>query len=213
MRRIQLNRVLVVGGPSGSGKSSFVRAGLVPALRVGALPGSESWQFAIFTPGRDPLAELYFQVTKDSPSDTPSVSLENFITHPTMSRHLGAVNRSDHPLVLCIDQFEELFTLAPPDQQAPFVMALSAMTDPADSSVRIVITVRADFYGACAQIPWLAERITSNQVLVGPMTPQELRRAINEPARPMGLHLEHGLVDAIIEEAGGINLSAEVGTL
>ncbi len=202
VRRIQLNRVLIVGGPSGSGKSSFVRAGLIPALKAGALPGSDSWQFAIFTPGRDPLAELYFQVTKDSPSDTPSVSLENFIAHPTMSRHLGAVNRPDHPLVLCIDQFEELFTLAPPAQQAPFVTALSAMTDPADSSVRILITVRADFYGACAQLPWLAERITSNQVLVGPMTPQELRRAITEPARPMGLHLEHGLVDAIIEESG-----------
>lgn len=208
VRRVQLSQVLVVGGPSGSGKSSFVRAGLIPALKAGALPGSESWQFAIFTPGRDPLAELYFQVTKDSPSDTPTVSLENFIAHPTMSRHLGAVNRSDQPLVLCIDQFEELFTLAPSAQQVPFVTALSAMTDPADSSVRIVITVRADFYGACAQIPWLAERITSNQVLVGPMTPQELRRAITEPARPMGLHLEHGLVDAIIEEAG-----SEAGSL
>ena len=125
-----------------------------------------------------------------------------------MARHLGGVNRSEHPLVLCIDQFEELFTLSPAALQTKFVTALSAMTDPADSTVRIVIAVRADFYAACAQIPWLAERITSNQVLVGPMTNPELRRAISEPARPMGLHLERGLVDAIIEEAG-----SETGSL
>jgi len=125
-----------------------------------------------------------------------------------MARHLGGVHRSDRSLVLCIDQFEELFTLAPAPLQTKFVTALSAMTDPADSTVRVVIAVRADFYATCAQIPWLAERITNNQVLVGPMTESELQRAINEPARPLGLHLEHGLVDAIIEEAG-----SETGSL
>jgi WD40 repeat protein len=88
------------------------------------------------------------------------------------------------------------------------IEALSAMTDPAHGSVRLVVAVRADFYAACAEIPWLAERITVNQVLVGPMTDQELRRAITEPARRAGLHLERGLVDAVISEAG-----QEVGAL
>jgi WD40 repeat protein len=202
VRRLQLNRVLVVGGPSGSGKSSLVRAGLIPALKAGALPGSETWSVALFTPGRDPMAELYFQVTRQSPSVSAPVSLEDLIAHPSMARHLGGVNRSEHPLLLCIDQFEELFTLSPAALRSKFVAALSAMADPADSTVRIVMAVRADFYAACAQIPWLAERISSNQVLVGPMTDAELRRAINEPARPMGLILERGLVDLIVEEAG-----------
>ena len=202
VRRIQLDRVLVVGGPSGSGKSSLVRAGLIPALKAGALSGSDNWMIELFTPGRDPLAELYFQVTRHAPSGSAAVSLEDIIAHPTLARHLGGANRSRHPLLLCIDQFEELFTLAPAAHRSNFIAALSAMTDPADSTVRIVIAVRADFYAACAQIPWLADRITSNQVLVGPMTGPELRRAISEPARPMGLIQESGLVDAMIEEAG-----------
>src|SRR5215813_9440747 len=76
------------------------------------------------------------------------------------------------------------------------------MTDPAHSGIPTVIAIRADFYAACAQLPWLAERITANQVLVGPMTESELRRAISEPARRAGLFLERGLADAIIKEAG-----------
>ena len=202
VRRLQLNQVLVVGGPSGAGKSSLVRAGLIPALNAGALPGSEAWRVALFTPGRDPIAELYYQVTKLAPSGQSAISLEDLVAHPTIARHLGGTDDADQTLLLCIDQFEELFTLAPAAQRRKFVEALSAMTDPADSKVRVVIAVRADFYGACAQLPWLAERITDNQVLVGPMTGPELRRAISEPARPAGLFLERGLADAIIAEAG-----------
>ena len=208
LRRFQLNRVLFIGGPSGSGKSSVVRAGLIPALKSGALSGSEHWRLALFTPGRDPLAELYFQLTQQMASGAPSLSLEEVIEHPTMARHLADAGGSPHPLLLCIDQFEELFTLAAPAQQERFVAAISALTDPADSRVQVLITVRADFYAACAQIPWLAERITDNQVLVSPMTASELRRAIVEPARSMGLILEPGLVDTILKEAG-----SEAGSL
>ncbi len=202
VRRVQLQQVLVVGGPSGSGKSSLVRAGLIPAINAGALPGSDGWRVALFTPGRDPLAELYFQVSQTLESGRSAVSIDDLIAHPTLARHLGGAKGSEPPLLLCIDQFEELFTLAPADQRAKFVAALSAMADPADSRVRVVIAVRADFYAACAQIPWLAERITENQVLVGPMTSSELRRAVTEPARRAGFHLEPQLIDAIIDEAG-----------
>ncbi len=202
IQRFKFSRFLVVGGPSGSGKSSVVQAGLIPALKAGALPGSENWRLIVFTPGRDPIAELYYQVTRHSqPGDCP-VALENVIEHPTLARHLYSKKCSEEHLMLCIDQFEELFTLAPAAQQTKFISALSAMADPGDSRVRIVIAVRADFYAACAQIPWLAERISNNQVLVGPMTAVELRRAIVEPTRTMGLHLDRGLVDAIIDEAG-----------
>lgn len=208
VRRIQAQRVLVVGGASGSGKSSVLRAGLIPALRSGALLGSEGWRIALFTPGRDPLAELHFQVGRTLSSGRPAVSIEDLLVRPTLARHLGRGEGSEQPLLLCIDQFEELFTLASPDQCGKFVSALSAMTDPADSRVRIVIAVRADFYAACAQLPWLTGRITENQVLVGPMSESELRRAITEPARRAGLHLERGLVDAIAAEAG-----SEAGSL
>ncbi|WP_299625007.1 WD40 repeat domain-containing serine/threonine protein kinase [Pelagibius sp.] len=202
VRRVQLERVLVVGGPSGSGKSSLVRAGLIPALRAGALLGSESWRIALLTPGRDPLAELHHRVAASLPDGNPSVSIEDLLARPTMARHLGEAGDPQNPLLLCIDQFEELFTLAPETQRSAFITALSAMTDPADSTVRVVISVRADFYAACATVPWLAERITGNQVLVGPMTRSDLRRAISEPARRAGLYVERNLVEAIIDEAG-----------
>lgn len=209
VRRFQLQKVLVVGGPSGSGKSSLIRAGLVPALRAGAIMGSEDWHSVLMTPGRDPMAELHFQLGSLLPEGRkPPVSLDDLVARPSLARHLGQMDGMDQPIVVCIDQFEELFTLAPAAQRNKLIEALSAMTDPAHSSVRIVIAVRADFYEACAQVPWLADRITDNQVLVGPMTDAELRRAIVEPARRAGLHLERGLVEAIISEAG-----EEVGAL
>jgi|GEM_PF-802216 len=210
VRRIQSNRVMVVAGPSGSGKSSLVRAGFIPALQAGALPHSNSWRLALFTPGRDPMAELYLQLKSFAPDDRTPISIDDLLAHPGMARYLGVDQQQgqESPLLLCVDQFEELFTLAPEGQVAQFITALSAMTDPAHSNVRIVIVIRADFYGACAQIPWLAERITDNQVLVGPMSRAELRRAITDPARRAGLSLENELADAIIDEAG-----SETGSL
>ena len=77
------------------------------------------------------------------------------------------------------------------------------MADPADSKIKIVLCLRADFYAACADIPWLADRISENQMLVGPMTGPELRRAITEPARVASLFLEDALIDAVLDEAGG----------
>ncbi len=202
LRRLQIDRFLVVGGPSGSGKSSVVRAGLIPALKAGALPHSDTWRFALFTPGRDPITELYYQLTNQSQTGGNDLPLDSVVAHPALARHLVLRDGPDRPLVLCIDQFEELFTLVDDTQQLKFIQALSAIADPADSTIRIVLVVRADFYAACAQIPWLADRISSNQVLVGPMNESELRRAISEPARPSGLRLEDTLIDAIIEEAG-----------
>ena len=202
VRRLQLQRVLVVGGPSGSGKSSLVRAGLIPAVRAGALIRSDAWPVVLMTPGRDPMAELHFQMTRAASPGASRLSVDDLLSRPALARHLGPGNGSPQPLLLCIDQFEELFTLAPPAQCNKFVEALSAMTDPVDSQVRLVIVVRADFYAACAHVPWLAERITDNQVLVGPMSETELRQAISEPARRSGFHLERSLIDAVIAEAG-----------
>lgn len=206
VRRLQMQKVLVVGGPSGSGKSSLVRAGLIPALRAGAGPGGARCRIVVMTPGRDALAELYYQLVQALEqvpgAQRPMIRPEDLAQRPALARRLAHPTGAEPPLILCIDQFEELFTLSPPAQRQPFIEALSAMTDPADSQVRIVIAVRADYYAACAQVPWLAERFTDNQVLVGPMNPAELRRAITEPARRAGLYLERNLVDAIIDEAG-----------
>ena len=203
IRRLKLQRVLVIGGSSGSGKSSLVRAGLIPALHAGAISGSETWPVVLMTPGRDPLGELHFQFASAPPKGRgPPISLADLQAHPALARHLGQTDTPAQPVVVCIDQFEELFTLSPAGEPAKMVEALAAMTDPAHSPIRLVIAVRADFYGACAQIPWLAGCITDNQVLVGPLTEAELRRAITEPARRAGLYLERSLVDAVVGESG-----------
>ncbi|MGI9508029.1 MAG: serine/threonine-protein kinase [Geminicoccaceae bacterium] len=201
VRRVQLNRVLVIGGPSGSGKSSLMRAGLIPAIRAGTLPGSDHWHVAVFTPGRDPLADLYMQLSRGHTATSAEISIDQVIAHPSLARYVGAARET--PCLLCIDQFEELFTLTPPEQRQRFVDALSAMADPADSKIKVVLCLRADFYAACADIPWLAERISENQMLVGPMTGPEFRRAITEPARVASLFLEDSLIDAVLAEAGG----------
>ena len=202
VRRLCRHNVLVVGGPSGSGKSSLVRAGLLPALKAGAAPGSSAWRIILMTPGRDAMAELYFHLAQSLKGAAPVIGAGDLMASPSMARRLAHPTGNEPPLVLCIDQFEELFTLGTPAQRDAFVEALASMTDPADARVRVVIAVRADYYAACAQVPWLAARTTDNQVLVGPMSPAELRRAITEPARNAELYLERHLVDQILEAAG-----------
>ncbi len=208
IKRLNRQPILVVGGPSGSGKSSLVRAGLIPAVNKGALPGSEKWRILLFTPGVDPLGELHYQLYKGVKE--PEHSLEELRKNPALARHLG---ENQAPVLLCIDQFEELFTLCQnkKDQQV-FIEALSAFLDPADTQAHLVIAVRADFYANCAMFPWLASKITDNQVLVGPMARNELRQAIEKPAQHAGLALEKGLVEAILDEtsddAGSLPLVA-----
>jgi RecA/RadA recombinase len=172
-------RLLGVVGPSGSGKSSVVRAGLAAALARGALPGSEGWTQVVMRPGEHPLAEL--------------------------QRARGSANGTRR--ILVVDQLEEVFTAChDEDERAAFLDALIA---PAPDEA-VVIAVRADFYGRLSAYSALSSRLAENHVLVGPMRIDELRRAIELPARRAGLRTEPALVDAlitdIVEEPGGLPL-------
>ncbi|NRB17484.1 MAG: protein kinase [Rhodobacteraceae bacterium] len=199
LQRLKSSKVLVVGGSSGSGKSSLIRAGLISSLRQGSITGSEGWRIELFTPGTDALSELFFRLRGNQ--ENARVRLDEFVARPSIARQV-LLDAGSEPLLLAIDQFEELFTLNAPEVTQDFVDALAALTDPADSKVRVVITIRADFYQNCAAVPWLAEAVSRNQVLVGPMTARDLRRAIVEPARRAGIYVEQHLVDAIVSEAG-----------
>ncbi|MGI9602939.1 MAG: protein kinase domain-containing protein [Acidimicrobiales bacterium] len=200
IRRLQMLPTLVVAGPSGSGKSSVVRAGLVPAVERGALSGSQEWPVALMTPGLDPLRELHRQL--DHLLSGPLPSIEELTEDPTTIR--SAIGPGGALLV--IDQFEEVFT-APTDQIGTTVRLLAELTRP-EHEVRLVLALRADFYDRCAAHPWLAQVINDNQVLVGPMQRSELRRAIEAPARRAGLRFETGVVDRILDDAG-----SEAGSL
>jgi WD40 repeat protein/serine/threonine protein kinase len=208
--RMQDHSVLVIGGPSGSGKSSLMRAGLIPRLSRGAIAGSQQWRTALFNPGSDAVGELVHQLrrVKEQSAQQASGSELNMST--------GAeIRRDDLPhgakrwledgttTLLAIDQFEELFTLNPnrADQEL-FIDTLAAMTESEHSRIKITIALRADFYGVCAAFPWLSDRINESQLLVGPMARHELREAITLPAQRAGLRLEDELTDAILEDAG-----------
>jgi WD40 repeat protein/DNA-binding SARP family transcriptional activator len=174
--------LLAVVGASGSGKSSAVRAGLLPALASGVLPGSEGWSRGIMRPGAHPLAELE-----------------------------RALPVSAERAVLVVDQFEELFTVCRDERErADFLDALVALAEDRDRHVQVVIAVRADFYGRIGTHERLARLVGANQVLVGPMRRDELRRAIVEPARRVGLTVEPTLAEALIadveDEPGGLPL-------
>jgi YD repeat-containing protein len=165
--------LLGVVGASGSGKSSAVRAGLLHALAGGVLPGSDGWARALIRPGEDPIRELR-----------------------------GAVDQLDgeHRTVLVVDQFEELFTACPDEQERSRLVAelVRAARDPDRGTV--VIAVRADFYGLCAAYPDLSRLLGANTVLVGPMSRDELRRAIERPAQRVGLHVEPELADGLLSD-------------
>ncbi|WP_143467183.1 helix-turn-helix domain-containing protein, partial [Lentzea kentuckyensis] len=169
-----------VFGASGSGKSSLLRAGLLPHLE----------RALIFTPGVQPLDECAVriaQVTGDS-----AVVLSSELTDPAA---LGLIARQ-HDLVLVIDQFEEIFTLCGPAQRDWFVQALV-------SAPHVVIGVRADFYGHIGRHPELVEALEGAQLLVGPMTTDELRRAIVEPALHVGAAVETALVTRLVADVAG----------
>jgi len=197
--RLQSSSVLVIGGPSGSGKSSLLRAGLVPAIAGGALPGSQHWPVLVFSPGPNPLDEMAYQLGR-LVTDGTVLSASELCDDPGRVR--GYLPMAETALV-AVDQFEEIFTHEiDPAHRHAFLEVLATLTTARETQVRVVIALRSDFYSACARFPWLADRISDNQVLVGPMQRFELRRAIEGPAQRAGIRLEPGLTEALLDEAG-----------
>jgi WD40 repeat protein/DNA-binding SARP family transcriptional activator len=185
--RLPGTSLLGVVGPSGSGKSSAVRAGLLPALARDVLPRSAQWRQVLFRPGERPMAALRGALDVPADADDP------------VAAALRRVGRGTRLLVV-VDQFEELFTACrDPAQRGAFVDALTA----SDERMVVVLAVRADFYGACAQHPQLARLLGENHVLVGPMRPDELARAIAGPAEQTGLEVEPELISRLVEETAG----------
>ncbi len=197
------HRFLAVVGPSGSGKSSLVKAGLVPALRRGALPGTDKWFVLDMVPGAHPFEELETALLRVAVN--PPASLLAQLQDGERGL-LRAVRRTLPPddgseLVLIIDQFEELFTLVPDrDVTACFLNALIAAVSDPRSPLRVIATLRADFYDRPLLYPGLSEVMQQRTEVVIPMTADELVRAIERPAARVGVGVEPELVAALVAD-------------
>jgi WD40 repeat protein len=189
-------RFLAVVGPSGSGKSSVVRAGLFPALRRGDLPGSENWHMVSFRPGADPFAALAAAGLETGPEAELRAAVRAFLDH------YAEIGR----LTLFADQFEELFALCPEPVQDKFMRELLALLEN-DLPVTLILTLRADFYGYLLGYAPLVEWLKLGQVNVPPMGPEELQAVIRKPAEEVGLRFEPGLVQLVAEETGQVEHS------
>jgi len=217
---------LAVVGASGSGKSSVVRAGLVHALRWKS--PSANWPVYLLTPTAHPLEALAVSLTHESESTMATATLMDDLGRDPRALHLYARRlwsgeagafasphrrgekspshfgpASPTRLVLVVDQFEELFTLCRDDiERAAFVDNLLTAAFESNGPTCLVITLRADFYAYCAPYAALRAALAGHQEYIGPMSADELRRAIEEPARRGGWELEEGLADVILRDVG-----------
>lgn len=194
---------LAIVGASGSGKSSLVRAGLIPALRWNKI--SAGWSINVFTPTEHPLESLALTLAQENGSSTTTtaqnLTLNSQILQEFSSQNLG-LKRTTR-LLLVVDQFEELFTLChSEDERASFISSLLSASLEAEGQVLVIITLRADFYAHCANYPSLREALARQQEYIGAMGDEELRRTIEEPARRGRWEFEPGLVDLLLHDVG-----------
>ena len=190
---------LAIVGPSGSGKSSAVSAGLLPALRAGAIPGSERWLLARMTPGARPFEQL--EVALRGVAVRSAASLSELLERGDGLRPaLEQVLPPGAELLLVIDQFEELFTLASEHAREHFLRAVARTVLDPEARVHVVITLRADFYDRPLSHEVFGAILAERTAAIAPLTPEELERAISEPAQRAGLRLEAGLVARIQAE-------------
>ena len=211
-QRLTTKFLSVIIGASGSGKSSLVRAGLIPALKKGQTlmdgikppEGSTDWRVHIITPTAHPLEALATELTRNSESVTATATLmDDLIQDPrSLTLFLARQNPKQHTL-LVLDQFEELFTLCRDEfEREAFIDNLLTTLDQRDNKVTIILTLRADFYAHLAQYPQLRDAVAKQQEYIGPMTADELRRAIEEPVKRGHWEFEAGLVDLILRDVG-----------
>lgn len=199
------HRFLAVVGASGSGKSSAVRAGLIPALRWRRL--SSGWMVTLMTPTAHPLDSLAASLSGEIRQSLPSRRLvDDLVQSPqTLQSILRSAVRAagaTHAL-LVVDQFEELFTLCRSDaEQFAFVDSLISAAFQPEGIAIVVIVLRADFYAHCARYDLLRQALSQHQEYIGPMTHEELRRAIEEPAKRGHWEIEPGLVELLLHDVG-----------
>jgi flagellar basal body-associated protein FliL len=211
--RLASEHFLAVVGTSGSGKSSLVRAGLLPALYRGYLVGaSTQWRIAVMRPGAAPLAELTRAL-----AEAQALGPQTYVTADNAARTsldlTMAVKRAKlgptTNFLLVVDQFEELFRFERERRHrdsgaeaALFVQSLLEAADTFDGRIYVVLTIRSDFLGKCAQFAGLPEALNRTQYLIPHLTREQRQQAIELPPLLAGVRVRPALVQRLLNDLG-----------
>ena len=203
--KLKQSNLLTLVGSSGSGKSSVVRAGLIPSLKANAIANSSRWHYyKPIVPGSTPLCALAKTLCPDN------VAREQWCTEQVAAfqenpQHLAQLitDANQQPAVLVIDQFEEVFSLCDETKRQAFIANLLELIQLPDSEHRLIITMRSDFESNVAKFAKFQEVFEQAQVRVLGLNANELREAIEKPAEQVGLKFESELVDNLIGEVLG----------
>ncbi|MCA9921700.1 MAG: SUMF1/EgtB/PvdO family nonheme iron enzyme [Anaerolineales bacterium] len=206
MRQVTVNRLVAAIGPSGSGKSSVVLAGLLPRLKKGDLPGSALWHYyPTIVPGSAPLARLARLLQPETAATEEWVpdQIEAFREN---SEHLvNLIDQSNpNPAILTIDQFEETFTLCHDEEERrAFLDNILRLVSSRGQRHLVILTMRVDYESYLNKVPLFQSLFEQGQVRVAAMNGKELWEAIEKPADLVGLKFEEGLIDALVREIVG----------
>ncbi len=201
----QHTHFLAVVGASGSGKSSLVRAGLIPAIRSGKISGSETWTPIILTPGAHPVETLATRLLPLITGNRLLPEIVKILNEDKNALHLlvegMTITTNSGYVVLVVDQFEELFTQAVPVEAQHFIDLICTVANHAASRMLIVATLRADFFGSLSKYSELALLFEQdNMIIVTEMSSDNLRKSIEGPADAVGLVYEDELPDRILDD-------------
>ncbi|MBE2198745.1 MAG: protein kinase [Anaerolinea sp.] len=206
------NRFLAIVGPSGSGKSSLMHAGLIPALVRGEVAGSERWFIAQMTPGKRPLDELEVSLIRIAAYQVGNLQEQLMRDTNGLLRAADIIlPRDNSELVLVVDQFEELFTLTTDEAARRHFLDIvaTAVTD-SRSRIRVMIALRADYYDRPLFYPLFGDLVRRHMETILPLSAEELEQAIALPAEQVGVACEAGLtatiIDDVLYQPGGLPL-------
>jgi hypothetical protein len=185
--------IMLLTGPSGTGKSSLLSAGLIPAMSAGALGNDAGWVSACMTPGNDPMA-----------------ALRQCLDQPDVKDRAEGVK-----VLIIVDQGEEIFGRdVCPESRAEFLDVLHTMCQPSMSVPRVVVMgLRSDALGRCVEVPELVDAVQSRCMVLGSMNATEFRDVVVEPATTAGLGIEPGLINLILHDVGADEKSPEAARL
>jgi len=209
-------RLLPIYGPSGSGKSSLARAGLIPALGRMTGPQQPRSRVVVLTPGHSPLTALATVLARIATQDpTPLAKTREFLTELRLvNEHQefdGLCRLADifpdieySPLIILVDQFEEVYTLCKDQSESHiFVENLLGASQDSAQHVSVILTMRSDFLGATHQHPQLNQLFSSQGFLVPMMQRDQLAIAITKPAKQAGYELDKATVQLLLEQTAG----------